>query len=135
MRLSPRRRRTIESRRSRSQKSTLPLAPQAVRGSKGPLRRARVKGRGEGRLLHDPRNQQEQVGIARFLTGRRQHRMHLATMMRLMIKEMAHQQPSRRADLAVGGAAEPNEVFGEPGVVDSRGPATDLSVGPLPRSP
>ena len=50
-------------------------------------------------------------------------------MMGLMVEEVGHQQPERSADLAVGGAAEPGAIFGEPGVVDLAGPARDVPVG------
>src|SRR5260370_19929532 len=62
-------------------------------------------------LIHDLRDQQEEVGVAGFLAGGGQHRMHLSAMMRLGIEEMSHQQLMWGADLAVCGAAEPSQVL------------------------
>src|SRR5665213_3081224 len=50
-----------------------------------------------------------------------------------MVEDMGDEQPLRRADLALRGAAEPGEVGPEPGLVDLARPALDSRVGTDPR--
>src|SRR3984893_12540594 len=53
--------------------------------------------------------QERQIGIAGFAAGLRQHAMHLAAMMRLMVEHMGDQKPCRLVHLRLDGAG----VIGE----------------------
>src|SRR2546428_2312654 len=65
---------------------------------------------------------ERQVGVAGFASRLREHAMHLATMMRLMIEHVRDQQPSRLADFRFDGAGIIAELAGERGRVESIGP-------------
>src|SRR5262249_59049480 len=62
-----------------------------------------------------------------------QHRVNLATVVGLVVEEVADQKSLRGSHLAPGGAAEPNQVFGHPGIVDLCGPARDVDIRRLAR--
>src|ERR1700731_2833121 len=53
--------------------------------------------------------------------------------MRLVIEEMGDEEPLRRANLTLRGAAEPHHVLVEPGVVDRGRPARDGGIGRVAR--
>src|SRR5207302_8227162 len=55
--------------------------------------------------------------------------MRLPAMVGLVIEKMRYQQPLVGSYLAVGRAAEPGQILGQPGVVDLRRPARDAGVG------
>ena len=59
--------------------------------------------------------------------------MDLPAMVRLVVEEVGYQEPQRCRHLAIGGTAEPGEVFGEPSIVDLRGPTRDVRIGPFIR--
>src|SRR5665213_1317875 len=90
-------------------------------------------GSGSGGSGDHLRYHQEQIGIVGLFAGGGDQRVCLAAVVRLMVEEMGDEQPLRRADLALRGAAEPGEVGPEPGLVDLARPALDSRVGTDPR--
>src|ERR1700754_1494805 len=60
----------------------------------------------------------EQVGIAGLAPRLRQHAMHLAAMMGLVIEHVGEQKPFRPADLGLDRSREPGEIAGHHIVVE-----------------
>src|SRR5258708_2493928 len=74
------------------------------------------------RCLH---RHERQIGIAGLATDLRQHAMHLAAMMGLVIEHVRDQQPLRLADFGLPRAGKPGEVAVERGGVEGLPPVED----------
>src|SRR6266852_4776138 len=67
--------------------------------------------------------QQDQVGVGRLAAGLREHAVHLAAMVRLMIEHVHDELPFRLGQLALGGARVPGKVARQPVRIELVGPA------------
>src|SRR4029077_19820893 len=70
-----------------------------------------------------------QIGIVRLATGLRQHAVHLAAMMRLVIEQLGDQQPLWFADVAVDGVGVPGQIALKCRGREIVGPVDDRDVG------
>src|ERR1043166_3083663 len=71
---------------------------------------------------------QWQVGVVRPPARLRQHAVHLAAMVRLVIEHVSHEQPLRPRDVALRAAGVIREIAGEPRAVELVGPREDRLV-------
>src|SRR5215475_14053113 len=71
---------------------------------------------------------QRQVGVVRLAAGLRQHAVHLAAMVGLVIEEVHDEHVLRLRHLAPGGERVPGEIAGEPFRLDAVGPGDDRAV-------